>query len=111
MSINEEELAKLLSFYPKATVSHEAGSSYIFFPEITAVFAGEKRSMRALLCPMKHGGYSTRLFLPEAVHAKGTQNWTQHFILGQQWHTASFNGVPETLPLIEILMAHLRHLK
>ena len=110
MSIKEEEFAKFLSFYPKATVSQEAGSSYIFLPEITSIFAGEKRTLSALLCPMKHGGYSTRLFLSEPIPARG-QNWTQHYILGQTLHTPSFNNVPETLPLIQILMSHLRHLK
>jgi len=110
MNINEDEFAELLSFYPEATVSQEAGSSYVLFPEITAIFAGVEKSVAALLCPMKHGGYSTRLFLSEPFLARG-QNWTEHFILGRKWHTPSFNNVPETMSLLQILMAHLRHLK
>jgi len=110
MTIHEEDVAKLKRYFPEATVSQEAGSSYIFFPQIKASFAGEERSMPALLCPMKHSNYTTRLFLPEPIHARG-QNWTEHFILGEKWYTPSFNNVPDTLPLIQILTAHLRPLQ
>jgi len=109
--IPEEKLASLKSSFPEVAVSQEAGSSYIFFPQLKATLAGEERSMDFLLCPMLHSNYTTRLFISEPIPACSIPNWTVHFILGRQWHTPSFNNVPETLPLKEILMAHLRALK
>lgn len=110
MVIPAEKIDELKASFPEATVSREAGSSYILFPQLKATFAGEVRCMDVLLCPIAHSGYTTRLFLSEPIHARG-QNWSEHFILGKKWHTPSFNNVPETLPLKEILMAHLRPLK
>jgi len=110
VNIPEEKLVQLKNSFPEVTVSHEAGSSYILFPSLTATFAGEERTMDVLLCPMAHSGYTTRLFVSEPIPTRG-QNWTAHFILGREWHTPSFNNVPESIPLKWILMAHLRSLK
>ena len=72
--------------------------------------AGTERMLDCLLCPVQHGGYTTRLFLSERLTQRG-QNWSVHNILGREWHTWSWNDVPPTLPLMQILLAHLGALR
>ncbi len=50
--------------------------------------------------------YPTKLYLSENVG--GPLNWNeQPYLMGQQWHTFSWANVPNTLPIVEILAAHL----
>ena len=50
----------------------------------------------------------TRLFLSGPVQGGAAQNWNQYSICGRQWYVCSWQGVPATLPWIEILANHLR---
>jgi hypothetical protein len=90
-----------------AQVESEAGTDYIVLPNLKVVTGTKERTMTGLLCPAQHGGYSTRLFLSEPIPERG-QNWTQHYIAGQNWHVCSWNNVPANLTLMQILSAHLK---
>jgi hypothetical protein len=64
----------------------------------------------ALLSPRLRNGYETRLYLSQPFPGKG-QNWSTTSIKGSTWHVCSWNGVPATLPWLEIVACHLGVLK
>lgn len=83
---------------------------YVFLPALKVKVTGTEHVLDGLLCPVPHGSYTTRLFLSERLSQRG-QNWTIHSILAREWHTWSWNNVPPTLPLMQILLAHLGSLR
>lgn len=110
MSRPASQMEELRRFLPGARVVPEGGIEYVFLPGLRVSCGSEERVVDALLCPVQHGGYTTRLFLSERLDQRG-QNWTPHVIVGRPWHTWSWNNVPSSLPLVQILSAHLRALK
>lgn len=110
MSIDQKQLAEIAALIPGARVMPDAGIDYIFLPGLKVGVGQEERVLDALLCPVQHGGYSTRLFLAEPLPQRG-QNWTIHNILSRSWHTWSWNNVPANLSLMQILSAHLKALR
>jgi hypothetical protein len=94
----------------------EAGGRFVFLPQLKVEVGTQIKVMDALLSISTHSGYSTRLFLAEQISERPTvdgraANWTQHQILGRNWWTWSWQGVPPDPPWIRILLAHLRALK
>lgn len=110
MSVEEAQLEGLRHLSATATAMSEAGVEYVYLPGLKVTVAGVVRELDGLLCPMQHGGYTTRLFLSAPVSERG-QNWTTFTILGRTWHTCSWNNVPASLPLLQILRAHLEALR
>lgn len=88
----------------------EAGTDYIYLPDLKFTVGGTEHTADGLLCPTQYGGYLTRLFLAEQVPGRG-QNWTTHLVCGRNWHTWSWNGVPANFSLPQILSAHLGALR
>ncbi len=88
----------------------EAGTRFILLPELKVVAAGTERILDALLCPGPHNGYTSRLFLSAPIPERGA-NWSQWQIFGRTWHTWSWQNVPAELPLIQIVLEHLRALR
>lgn len=105
-----DDLAPLRAICSQPAAMVEGGTSYIFLPQIKVLAAGVTVVMDALLCPGPHNGYTTRLFLSAAIPARGA-NWTQWQIFGRTWHTWSWQNVPANLPLIQIVLEHLRALR
>lgn len=110
MSIDQKQLAEVAALVPGARVMPDAGIDYIFLPGLKVSVGQEERILDALLCPVQHGGYATRLFLAEPIPQRG-QNWTTHNILSRSWHTWSWNNIPASLSPMQILSAHLRALR
>lgn len=110
MSLDQKQLAEVAALVPGARVMPDAGIDYIFLPGLKVAVGQEERVLDALLCPVQHGGYTTRLFLAESIPQCG-QNWTMHNILSRVWHTWSWNNVPASLSPMQILSAHLRALR
>jgi hypothetical protein len=110
VSIDQRQLAEIASLIPGARVLPDGGVDYIFLPGLRVSVGGEERVLDALLCPVQHGGYSTRLFMAEPIPQRG-QNWTTHNILSRLWHTWSWNNVPANLSLMQILSAHVGALR
>lgn len=110
MSIDQKQLAEVATLVPGARVMPDAGIDYIFLPDLKVTVGQEERVLDALLCPVQHGSYTTRLFLAEPIPQRG-QNWTTHNILSRSWHTWSWNNVPNSLSPMRILSAHLRALR
>lgn len=116
MTVTDERLAPLRSMYPGCKVFNDGGQHYVFIPQLPITVDGICRNIDALLCPAQHTGYSTRLFLEEPIAERpmiGTQaaNWSTHNILGRQWHSWSWQGVSESLPLPQMLLAHVSALR
>lgn len=110
MSIDQKQFTEIAFLVPGARVMCDGGIDYIFLPGLKVTVGQEERVIDALLCPVQHGGYSTRLFLAEPIPQRG-QNWTMHNILSRSWHTWSWNNVPANLSPMQILSAHLRALR
>lgn len=110
MSIDQKQLAEVAALVPGARVMPDAGPEYIFLPGLKVIVGKEECVLDALLCPVQHGGYTTRLFLSEPIPQRG-QNWTTHNILSRSWHTWSWNNVPAYLSPMQILSAHLKALR
>lgn len=104
------DLAPLLAICEQPTVMVEGGTSYVFLPSTKVVAAGHEQVLDLLLCPGPHSGYTTRLFLSAPIPSRGA-NWTQWQIFGRTWHTWSWQNVPANLPLIQMVLEHLRILR
>jgi hypothetical protein len=102
-----EHLRELAELCGGAQEMPEGGRTYIYL-NFVQVAGGIQ--LPALLCIQEHSGYSTRLFLPQAVPGRGA-NWSTHFILGRNWYSWSWQGVPASLRPAEMLAAHLRPLR
>ena len=111
--INEEHLRDLRRVCSGAKVMPEGGIDYIFLPNLDVVAGQTPHKLDALLCPSQHpSGYMTRLFLVEPLPGAGqSNNWTEHRILERTWHSWSWQNVPASQALPQILAAHLRALR
>jgi hypothetical protein len=100
-----DEMDDLKRMCPGVQEMIESGVEYIFLPELKHPCA--PGTLDALLCPQQHssGSYPTRLFL--SVPIGKWPNWSTHTILSRTWHTWSWNNVPASQRLAEILAQHL----
>jgi hypothetical protein len=108
--MNDEALTGLRAICEQPEVLGEGGTKYIFLPNLKVSVAGTLRTLDGLLCPGPHNGYATRLFLSQPFTERGA-NWTRWQILGRTWHTWSWKDVPASLPLIQMVLEHLRALR
>jgi len=98
---------QLKAAFPDAKTVVDGAVGAIYLPAAKFKAGGADRQMSLLLYPEKHGGYDTRLFFEQEIVGRG-QNWTPHVVAGRAWVAPSFNHVPPTLPLLQMLAAHLR---
>jgi hypothetical protein len=106
VTLAADQLSTLESICDKPQLVSEAGTDYIVLPGLKFSVAGVDQQMDVLLCPSQSGGYETRLFLAEPLPQRRSP-WTSHYLCGRTWHTWSWNGVPATLSLLQILSLHL----
>lgn len=92
--------------YPKMEVWQDGGLKLPYLPNFKLESRIGLLQFDALLHPYRHGGYDTRLFL--SVQPALPLNWSVHQLCGRTWHTWSWNGVPASLPWMQILANHLR---
>ncbi len=107
MGSDADELEELQRLYPGAKELVEAGILYILIP---ALRLPNGDVVEALLQPQAGNGYPTRLILPNEVSGKG-QNWKPLRILERNWTSWSWNNVPETDRMAQILAQHLNALR
>jgi hypothetical protein len=110
------QLSTLLAICPDACEREEAGSRFLSLPKLQVEVGNDVKVLDALLSVAPHSGYTTRLFLSEQIAQRlnignSAANWTMHHILGRNWWTWSWQGVPGNIPWCQILVAHLRALK
>lgn len=116
MSPDDTQLASVRAINPDAQLLTEGGHRYLYLPHQPVHVGESRREIDALLCPGPHTGYATRLFLAEPIPEReriGGQpaNWTVHSLLGRTWHTWSWQNVSASLPLPQMLLAHLHALR
>lgn len=108
--MSEGELEALRAICANPAQMAEGGVRYVYMPNLKIVAAGTERILDALLCPGSHNGYTTRLFLSVPIPERGA-NWSQWQIFGRTWHTWSWQSVPAELPLIQMVLEHVRALR
>lgn len=116
MSADEDLLASARRINPGAQLVKEGGHRFVYLPAQPVDTGERRRVLDALLCPGPHSGYATRLFLAEPVPERDriqgqAANWTVHSILGRAWHSWSWQNVQASLPLHQMLLAHLHALR
>lgn len=110
MSTLTEKANTLANTWPSIRIITDASIQYVYIPNLKITCKGEDVVVEALLCPSKHGGYMTRLFISKPL-TQACKNWTQHAICGKTWHTWSWQGIPETLDLMQMILGHVRALR
>jgi len=108
--IKAEDLAELGRCCGPVKVIAEANFDFVHIEKLKFLSDGLEVEVEALLCPQLRDGYATRLYLALPFPSKG-QNWTQHHILGRNWHSWSWQNVPAEQRLVQILLSHLKALK
>ena len=106
MTVTAEALASLRPFSEKPELLMENGYEFVHLPKLKVVVASQIHVRDALLCPRGIHEYLTRLFLSEAIPGRG-QNWKPFMFFARTWHSPSWQGVEATLPLPQMLLAHL----
>lgn len=111
MKYQGEELETLRTILnPDVQKIEESGYVYIYIPGLKMPPGCIPQITDALLCPQSHSGYTTRLFFKERIQGPKQLNWNgEVFVLGQKWYAFSFNNIAN-MPLLEMIMNHLRGL-
>ena len=111
----DTRLDSLLAMFPDADLKTEGGREYVHLPKLRFKVGEVTKEMDALLCLTAEGSYLTRLFLaesiPERPNVHGASWIPPRMILGRTWHTWSWQDVPASPPLIQVLLAHLKALQ
>lgn len=113
---SDGQLSTLLTICPEACERNEAGYRFVSLPRLRVEVGSTSRVLDGLLAVTSHSNYSTRLFLSEQITERQkigdmAANWTMHHILGRNWWTWSWQGVPSDIPWLHILRSHLKALK
>ncbi|HEX7935787.1 MAG TPA: hypothetical protein VF573_22345 [Paraburkholderia sp.] len=117
MSIEPARVAALQAVYPDARVVVDGTKEFVMLPALHIEVGEREYVLDALLLPTGGpGGYPTRLYLTQQIAERHmirdkAANWTCEIIAGKTWYTWSWTGVPPDLPLMDMLLAHLRALR
>lgn len=116
MTIDVARLEPLVALYPQAKIVVDGTKTYVSLPGLQIKVGEREYVLNALLSPNDGSGYPTRLYLSEQIAERQTigtspANWTCHTIGGVPWFTWSWAGVPITLPLVDMLFAHMKALQ
>ncbi|ABE35818.1 hypothetical protein DR64_5468 [Paraburkholderia xenovorans LB400] len=117
MSLEAARMAALQAVYPDARLMADGTKEFVILPALHIQVGEREYVLDALLLPSSEpGGYPTRLYLTQQIAERQTiggkaGNWTCESIAGKAWYTWSWTGVPSSLPLMDMLLAHLRALR
>ncbi|KWH30641.1 hypothetical protein [Burkholderia stagnalis] len=117
MSLEPARVAALQAIYPDAKVLVDGTKEFVILPALHVDVGEREYVLDALLLPSGGpGGYPTRLYLAQQIADRQMirgmpGNWTCESIAGRTWYTWSWTGVPSNLPLMDMLLAHLRALQ
>ena len=107
MSTEADKILVLKCHWPGAELVPVEMRTYVHLPNLKVAAGISAKTVEALLRPWASGdGYTTRLFFSEKFTTKGS-NWNAFSIAGRTWHACSWNGVPETLPWLQMIASHL----
>jgi hypothetical protein len=85
---------------------------FIHLPVLCLKVGDKSYSLDGLLAPNGANGYQSRLYLSQRISereqiAGKPANWTERVIGARTWHVWSWQGVASSLPLLEMLNAHM----
>ncbi len=107
MAFEKSQLEELSQLCAGVEVHTEGTYTFVFLRELQFQHKGTSTKVDVLICPQKHDGYPTRIFLSEKFDADGTANWKIYQFLGRNWHSWSWNNIPHDQRLVQILADHL----
>jgi len=107
MTFAESEIKELSQLCTEVEVLTEGTLTFILLRGLQFQHKRELIKIDALICPQKHDGYPTRIFLDRKLEIDGTANWKVYQFLGSNWHSWSWNNIPKEQRLIQILADHL----
>jgi hypothetical protein len=114
--IDDERLRPLLAVVPGAKAFTDGPDVFIYLPSLRLQVGDKNYTVDALLAPNGVGGYASRLYLSQRIAereqiAGQPANWTDRTVAGRVWYVWSWQGVPPSLPLLDMLGAHMVALK
>ena len=80
MAFEESQLAELSQLCAGVEVHTEGTYVFVLLRELQFQHKDTLIKMDVLICPQKHDGYPTRIFLAEKLDANGTANWKVYHI-------------------------------
>jgi hypothetical protein len=97
-------------FGPGVEERVEGGRRLIILPKVNLPEGCVPSEVFGIYVASQYGGYDTRLFLEcQVALASGTRpQMTTDILCGRTMYSASWNGVPASLPLHQGVLAHLR---
>ena len=110
--VDEERLRPLLAVVPNAKAFVDGPEIFVLLPALRLQVGDKSYELDALLAPNGANGYQSRLYLSEKI-AERTEiagkpaNWTERVIAGRTWHVWSWRDVASSLPLLDMLGAHM----
>jgi hypothetical protein len=116
MTIDSPQLEPLIARYPDAKLATDGARDFVSLPSLHVAVGERVYVLDALLSPKNGPGYPTRLYLSQQIAERQTigtmpANWTCEVIGGHTWYTWSWKDVPQSLPLLEMLRAHMSALR
>lgn len=109
-SIPSDQIDELRAQFSDVRFADEGGVPYFLLSNVALPAGCSPSHVDALLCPVPHSGYPSRLFLSSQVTSRESRNWNATArICDRNWHAISWS-VPEsaTLRLLQLVMEHLR---
>jgi len=108
MTLPEDQLQELRTFFPSVACAKEAGITYVFLPNATLPSGCVPASVDLLLCPAPRDGYSSRLYFAEQVSGLKQLNWNGSTrVLERNWFAYSWKIEPG-IRLVQMVQAHLQ---
>lgn len=114
--LDDERLRPLLAVVPGAKVFMDGPEVFVHLPALRLQVGNKTYVLDALLAPNGANGYTSRLYLSQRIAEREQivgkpANWTERVIASRVWHVWSWQGVPSSLPLLDMLGAHIVALK
>jgi len=111
VSDHAAEVARLRVLCPGAELLCNGSAPVVFLPSLKVWSAGILHTVDALLSPLGHNGYDTRLFFSAKLPCSSTRNWQISTLLARTWHVVSWRGISQAQCWLDILAGHLEVVK
>lgn len=109
MNFPNDQIEELKKVSPSVGIATEGGYTYILLEKLKLPDGCTPTEVDALLCPILHTGYLSRLFFAEKINGGQVGNWNGNIrVLDRNWHAISWQTNTPNLSLIEIVMIHLK---
>lgn len=109
MDFPQDQIEELKKVSSSVGIATEGGYTYILLEKLRLPEGCVPVEVDALLCPMPHTGYLSRLFFAEKINGGANGNWNGNIrVLDRNWFAISWQTNSQNISLIEKLMIHLK---